>query len=242
MRPTSGVGLTAVNKADLKAHRATIANIQDQIYSPLYDSGVYTSASTTSLQFFTVPRGQGTTSAIGATGSKSYADTNLQLAGQLALGNRFYCTGIEFQIFPMVSASPTVQLNPARGTVAESATVTGQYVNTIALLSQTAYIQFTIQNRDYLIDANLLNFPPVNRLAGFSSQADASTAGGTSQYSEIGYASVAGAAYNIVPVYIEPTQAFSLTAFWPSAVTLPTGVAAARIFCRLRGRLIRNAQ
>ena len=239
MRPTTGVGLTAVNKADLKAHRATLANIQDQIYSPLYDSAVYTSATTTSLQFFTVPRGQGTTSAVGATGTKSYADTNLQLAGQLALGNRFYCTGIEFQIFPMVTANPTVPLNPARGTVAEAANVSGQYVNTIALLSQTAYIQFTIQNRDYLIDSNLLNFPPVNRLAGFSAIGDSTATG---QYSEIGYASVAGAAYNIVPVYIEPTQAFSLTAFWPSAVTLPTGVTAARIFCRLRGRLIRNAQ
>jgi hypothetical protein len=225
-----GVGLQAVSRQDLQNHAATIANIQDQIYSPLYDSATFTSNSTTSISFFTTPRGQGTTTAPGASGAKSYADTNLQLAGQLALGNRFYCTGIEFQIFPGI--------NPGRGGIASAAAA--YFVNDLYTLSKSGYVQFTIQNRDYLIDSPLINFPPVNRLAGFASASDATTAA-ASLYSEIGYASVAGAAYNIVPVYIEPTQAFSLNVFWPAPITMPSSTNA-RIFARLRGRLIRNAQ
>lgn len=224
------IGLPSVRKKQLRQHRTSLPNIQDQIYSPLYDSGTYTSGTTTSMQFFSVPRGQGTTTAPGATGTKSYADTNLQLAGQLALGNRFYCTGIEFQIFPGV--------NPGRGAVADS--TAGNFTNDVYLLAKSAYLQFTIQNRDYLIDGPLLNFPPVNRLSGFAAAATNLTTGAAT-YSEVEYASISGAPYNIVPVYIEATQAFTLTVFWPAAVTLASAQNA-RIFCRLRGRLIRNAQ
>ena len=224
------VGLSAVSKRALAGHRATLANIQDQIYSPLYDSATFTHNSTTSLSFFAVPRGQGTTSAPGATGTKTYNDTNLQLAGQLALGNRFYCTGIEFQIFPGV--------NPGRGGVADS--TAGYFTNDIYTLAKSAYVQFTIQNRDYCIDGPLLNFPPANRLTGYAAAATNLTTGAAT-YSEVEYASIGGAPYNIVPLYIEATQAFSVNVFWPAAVSLPS-TQNARIFCRLRGRLIRNAQ
>lgn len=226
----ASVGLPGITKRDLAAHRSTLANIQDQIYSPLYDSGTFTSNSTTSMSFFAVPRGQGTTTAPGGTGTKTYADTNLQLAGQLALGNRFYCTGIEFQIFPGI--------NPGRGAVADS--TAGNFTNDIYTLSKQGYVQFTIQNRDYCIDGPLLNFPSANRLTGFAAAATNLTTGAAT-YSEIEYGAVAGALYNIVPLYIEATQAFSVNVYWANTVTLPSA-ANARIFCRLRGRLIRNAQ
>ena len=222
----NGIGLPNLTKRDLTTHRSSLANIQDQIYSPLYDSGNYTSGTTTSIAFFSVPRGQGTTTAPGATGTKTYADTNLQLAGQLALGNRFYATGIEFQIFPGVDPGRT-------GTT----TADGAFVNDIYRLSKSAYVQLTIQNRDYCIDGPLLNFPPVNRLSGFAT--NITTASSTT--AQIEYASASGAPYNIVPIYIEATQAFSVNVYWPAAVTL-LSTATARIFCRLRGRLIRNAQ
>lgn len=222
-------GLRTTSKSQLRAHR-TFQNGVDEIYAPLYDSATYTSGTTTTMSFFVTPRGQGTTTAPGASGPKSYADTNLQLAGQLALGNRFYATGLEFQIFPGI--------NPGRGGVADS--TAGNFANDIYLLSKAAFAQFTIQNRDYVIDGPLLNFPSVNRLGGFASSATNTTAAAT-LYSEIGYAAISGQPYALIPLYIEATQAFSMTLQFPAAVTLASATNA-RIFCRLRGRLIRNVQ
>lgn len=222
-------GLKAVSKRQLRAGM-TRQPMLDQIYAPLYDSATYTSGTTTSIQFFVTPRGQGTTSAPGATGAKSFADTNLQLAGQLARGNRFYCTGLEFQLFPGV--------NPGRGAVADS--TAGFFVNDIYLLAKAGFVQFTIQNRDYIVDGPILNFPSINRIGGFTGSSTNLTTGAAT-YSEVSYAAVQGAPYTLLPLYIEETQAFSVTLQFPAAVTLASA-ANPRIFCRLRGRLIRNVQ
>jgi hypothetical protein len=42
-------------------------------------------------------------------------------------------------------------------------------------------------------------------------------------------------------VFIESNQSFAVQLNFPSLVTLPS-TAAGRLFCRLRGRLIRDAQ
>lgn len=222
-------GLKAVSKRGLR-RGMTRTPLLDQIYAPLYDSATYTSGTTTTLSFFVTPKGQGTTTAPGATGSKSLADTNLQLAGQLATGNRFYCTGIEFQIFPGV--------NPGRGAVADS--TAGFFVNDIYLLSKAAFVTLTIQNRNYIEDGPLLNFPSDTRLGGFTGSSTNLTTGAAT-YSEVSYAAVQGKPYSIVPLYIEATQAFSVTVTFPAAVTLASA-SNPRVFCRLRGRLIRNVQ
>src|SRR6266481_3756473 len=96
----SGVGLSNLNRQDLAAHRVTVPGTQDAIYAPLYDSAVYAAAGQLQLNFFSLPIGQGTTSAPGATGAKTEADTNLSNAGLLPKGNRFYCTGVELTLWP----------------------------------------------------------------------------------------------------------------------------------------------
>lgn len=223
-------GLKRITGADLAQHRVTVPGAQDEIYNPLYDSATYTSATTTQIAFFSLPIGQGTTTAPGGAGPKTEADTNLTNAGLLPKGNKFYCTGVEFQIFPGIS--------PGRGAVADN--TAGQFVNDIYLLSKSAWVRFRIQNRDYVVDGPLINFPPCGRLAGFTGSATNMTTG-ASTYSEIGYASIAGPPYNIVPTYILDNQYFSLTVFWPAAVTTAS-TTNPRIFARLRGRLIRDAQ
>jgi hypothetical protein len=50
-----------------------------------------------------------------------------------------------------------------------------------------------------------------------------------------------GAAYNIVPTYIEATQAFGVQLIWPNLIPLPSAVIG-RIGVRLVGDLIRDAQ
>jgi hypothetical protein len=225
-----GPGLQQVTQQQLNQHVARVASGQDEIYSPLYDSATYVSATTTSINFFSLPIGQGTTTAPGGAGPKTLADTNLQTASQLPLGNKFYMTGIEFQFFPGV--------NPGRGAVADA--TAGQFVNDIYLMAKSGVVNLRIQNRDFATDGPLLNFPPVARLGGFAGLSTNLTTGAAT-FSEVAYASVAGSPYNIVGLTLESTQAFALTITWPAAITMASATNM-RIFARLRGRLIRNIQ
>jgi hypothetical protein len=226
----AGPGLNNLTKSDLSSHRVTVPGMQDAIYAPLYDSATYAAAGQQQLTFFALPIGQGTTSAPGATGAKTEADTNLTNAGLLPKGNRFYCTGLEFQFYP--------GNNPGFGATADAQL--GRNWNDVYAVAKSGWIRFRIQNRDYILDGPLINFPPVVRLAGAASVTSTLTAGAATA-GEIDYASFAGMPYNIVPVFIESNQAFTVQLNWPAAVALPSTVAG-RIFVRLRGRLVRDAQ
>jgi hypothetical protein len=229
-RKQMAVGLSRSSVADLASHRVSIPGTQDEIYAPLYDSQTYPAAGSTQLVFFALPIGQGTTTAPGATGTKTEADTNLSNAGLLPKGNRFYCTGVEVAIYP--------GNNPGFGATADAQL--GRNWNDIYAITKSGWMRFRIQNRDYIIDGPLINFPPPVRLAGAASVTSTLTAGAATA-GEIDYATAAGMPYNIVPVYIESNQAFTVQLNWPAAVATPSTVAA-RVFVRLRGRLIRDAQ
>lgn len=223
-------GLNRLTRGDLVDHRVTVPGTQDEIFSPLYDSATYAAAGQTQLTFFALPIGQGTTTAPGAIGAKTEADTNLTNAGLLPKGNRFYCTGLEFQFYP--------GNNPGFGAGADANL--GRNWNDVYAAAKSGWVRFRIQNRDYILDGPIGNFPPVTRLAGVASLTSTLTAGAATA-AEVDYAQFAGMPYNIVPVYIESNQAFTVQINWPAAVPLPS-TTAARIFCRLRGRLIRDAQ
>ena len=223
-------GLNRLTRGDLAAHVASLPGSQDEIYSPLYDSAVYAAAGQLQLTFFALPIGQGTTSAPGATGTKTENDTNLTNAGLLPKGNRFYCTGLEFLFFP--------GNNPGFGATADAQL--GRNWNDVFAVAKGGWVRLRIQNRDYILDGPIQNFPPVTRLAGVGSVTSTLTAGAATA-GEIDYASIAGMPYNLVPVYIESNQAFTVQLNWGAAIALPSNVAG-RIFCRLRGRLIRDAQ
>ena len=226
----AGAGLNRLTRADLAAHVTTVAGTQDEIYAPLYDSQTYAAAGQIQLTVFALPIGQGTTTAPGATGAKTENDTNLTNAGLLPKGNKFYCTGLEFMLFP--------GNNPGFGATADAQL--GRNWNDVYAVMKTGWVRLRIQNRDYVLDGPLMIFPPVTRLAGAFSVTSTLTAGATTA-GEIDYASAAGLPYNIVPVLIESNQSFTVQANWAVAVATPSTVAA-RIFCRLRGRLIRDAQ
>ena len=228
MNPNIGLGIPSA--ADLAAHRAIVPGIQDAIYAPLYDSITYPAAGSTQLVFFALPLGQGTTSAPGAAGGKTEADTNLSNAGLLPKGNRFYCTGVEIKFYFGSSVTSTAAADSLLGR---------NWADTYAFM-KSGWMRFRIQNRDYVVDGPLENFPGVSRLAGVASLTSTLTAGAATA-SNVDYATSAGMPYNIVPVFIESNQSFILQLNWPAVVALPSTVAA-RIFVRLRGRLIRDAQ
>jgi hypothetical protein len=223
-------GLTSTTAAALQKHMARIPGTQDEIYAPLYDSIVYPAAGSTQLNLFTLPIGQGVTSAPGGAGAKTQNDTNLTNAGLLALGNQFYMTGIEIQFYP--------GNNPGFGATADAQL--GRNWNDMYVFAKSGWLNFVIQNRTYILDGPMINFPSVTRLAGVASVTSTLTAGAATA-AEIDYSSLAGMPYNLVPVFIESNQSFQLSLNWVAAVPTISTVAA-RLFVRLRGRLIRAAQ
>lgn len=223
----SMIGLPRLTGNDLASHRVTVPGVNDEIYGPLYDSAAYAAAGQLQLNFFQVPIGGGTTSAPGATGTKTEADTNMTNNGLLPQGNRFYVTGLEFNFLPGNVPGNTGALS-----------TTGQNVNDVNAVAKSGWVRFRIQNRDYILDGPLGLFPPMNRLAVASTPASVVTA---TTIVQTDYAAFGGVPYNIVPTYIESNTAFSVQVNWPALVALPS-TTAGRIFCRLRGRLIRNAQ
>ena len=69
----------------------------EAVNEPLYDFQTYALAGTTqSYRFFTTPVGQS---------SKSYADTNMELAGQLSAGVAFEVRAIEIAVLPSINPS-----------------------------------------------------------------------------------------------------------------------------------------
>lgn len=205
---------------------------QDIIWAPLYDSNNYIgTAGQLSLQYFAVPQGQGTTTAPGAgAGSKSIADTNLQSAGQLTLGNAFYMTGQEIQFFPGE--------NPE----AAAGSSNGNFLNDTYVFSKNGTLTLTIgSNRIYLQDGPLGLFPPATRLAVATAVAGLTNTAATNDIVSSTYAVMAGETYSVVPIYLQANLGFQEILSWPAAQALPS-TNTARVFLRMRGYLNRNAQ
>lgn len=227
-------GRPILTPEQLSAHKAFISGQEDVIWNPLYDYQAYTgNAGHTQLTFFSIPIGQGTTSAPGASGTKNLADTNLVTAGSLPANNEFYCTGIELFFMPGVQVG--------RGAVALADV--GEYVDDLWVISKAGWLNFKIQDRSYVKDGPLGLFPETTRM-GLSASLGVtfdSDEQGTETVEEVAYAALSGEPYAITPVYIVANQAFQVQLNWSAAQVLPTGQNA-RIGCRLNGYLIRNAQ
>lgn len=224
-------GRPILTMADIQSHQAIVEGVQDVVWNPLYDSALYITAGQTQLTFFTSPIGQGTTTAPGATGTKTRADTNMTAAGQLTKGQAFYMTGLELKVYPSIE--------PAEGNASRADI--GNFLNDIYDLGKSGWANFRVQDRDYITDGPLDLFPPATRLAVNSALAldSAVTPTPTQSVMQIDYATWSGENYIITPIYLDSNQGFQLQLNWPTPVSLS---AQARIFTRLRGYLIRNAQ
>lgn len=222
-----GLGRPILTLTELNAHVTQLSQ-QDVIYAPLYDSASWASAGQLQLSFFSAPVGQGTSTAPGASGTKTLADTNLTSAGQLTKGNEFYMTGQEFVFLP--GSNPEQDLTAAG--------ING-FLNDTYNASKSGFVTLQVgSNRNYIQDGPLGLFPPSTRLAVAAAYGGTDTAATNAILTAV-YASWAGEPYEITPIYIEATLGFQESIQWPAVVTLAT---TARIFSRLRGYLVRNAQ
>lgn len=224
------LGRPILTRAQLNDHRVTVGNVNDVIWAPLYDFASYITAGQLQLSFFATPQGQGTTTAPGASGAKTAADTNMTAAGQLTKGNEFYMTGQEILFFqPGNPGAVTDGLTP------------GVPVNDQWLVSKSGVLTLQVgSDRFYINDGPLGLFPPSSRLAVAAALAGATTgAVTTTNTAQIAYAAWAGEPYAITPLYLESNQGFQQKITWPALVPI-SGVG--RIGSRLRGYLIRAAQ
>lgn len=222
-----GMGRPVLTQSQLQSHAVNLTT-QDVIWSPLYDSAAYIATTgQTQLSFFSTPQGQGTTTAPSATGAKTLSDTNLTAAGQLTKGNAFYAIGQEILFYPGE--------NPETLTTV----VANNFTNDTYIFSKSGILTLTVgSNRTYIQDGPMAMFPPATRLAV------AAAIGGvavTNSLVEVNYGVMSGEVYSLVPLYLDANLGFQETITWPAAVALASANNA-RVFARMRGYLIRNAQ
>lgn len=221
-----------LTREQLNQHQSYLSDM-DVIWDPLYDFNNYVATTGhLTLSFFSTPIGQGTTSAPGATGSKTNADTNMDSAGQLGKGNQFYVTGVEILFYPGI--------DPGRAAVA--AADVGEFVDDVYNIGKSGVLTFKVgSGRTYIEQGPLMLFPPSTRLAVQTAITTAEANTATSAFAEVNYATFSGEVYTIVPLLLDANQVFTFVLSWPAAVLL-TSDANARIGARLRGYRIRNAQ
>lgn len=208
-----GVGRPAPSLDTLNQYSAYLADAKEVIWQPLYDFQTYAAAGQTSLSFFQVPNG-------GGTPAKSYADTNMEMPGQLPAGMNFLCVGIEIMFFPAGLIEHTAANN-----------IPDDQYNVM----KSGWLEFKLLQKTYLREAPLGVFPPQTGLVGYA--ATNLTAAGDG--SLISYARNAGPTYQITPIRIPASQNFSVNLSWPTAVTVSAN---ARMGVRMLGYTFRNSQ
>lgn len=199
--------------------RVNVPGAAEGIRQPLYDYQEYAAAGQTSLTFFATPAGSN---------SKTKADTNMTLAGQLPAPQSFLLQQIEIDFFPGVSPTP-----------AKAATASA-FLNDVWAVGKGGLLTLNIMSKVELELAPLNNFPCVNRISGFAAASDV-TAAAAAQLQVINYGAWGGPVFKVAPMLIKSSQNFSVVLSWPTAVALPSTVAG-RIGVKLGGVLYRAVQ
>lgn len=194
----------------------------------LYDFQTYAMAGQTSLTFFQVPIGQS---------SKTLADTNMELAGQLPAPKYFLVESVEIHFFP--GPFPVSISNAA----ADDAVLTN-FSNDVYEVATSGSLDFFIGSKSYLQEAPLGRFPPKTRLDfGFGAAMSTHQAIAALSSAQIvgDYAAFAGRPYFLDPyrILLAPTQNFNIRLTWPTAVAISAN---ARIGVVLDGLLYRLSQ
>jgi len=211
-------GINAPSINALEEYRVNQANQREIVWNPLYDTVTYAQAGQTSLTLFANPIGQS---------SKTIADTNMTLAGQLPAMQSFLVTSIHVELLP-----PAL---PGRATNAAGAVATN--INDVQEVAQSGVLTMNIGNKIYVQEGPLGVFPPTWRVGGLAALAGAGEA--ADKFSVIDYGQTVGDAYEVLPFLIPSSQNFSVVLTWPTAVGI---TAATPIKVRLNGFLWRSVQ
>jgi len=190
-----------------KRGQVNVADAIGAIWNPLYDYQTLAAAGAASQRFFIVPNGQG---------GKTVVDTNMDLSGQLSVGQMFQVTGIQVELYPGVAI---------QGTAASA------FADDVYNFYKGGALIFNIGQKAFVTQGNLLKFAPVNRL-GVAASTGLTT-------DTILYCTATGREFTIADLTLQAGQNFNVELIGLSA--LPSGENA-RIGVTLNGFMYRNAQ
>jgi hypothetical protein len=194
------LGRTPLPLTALSYYNPNRPDSTEAIWQPFYDFQTYGTAGATSFIFFQVPNGQS---------SKTYADTNMNLAGQFPAPTAFLVTAIMVPFFPGASASIT---GTAGAAISNANDVVG--------VANAGWLELKIGSKTYLYDAPVGKFPPNFTVAGPASVGVAQSTGVLQ--TSISYLRAQGRYYEVTPFLIPMNQNFSVTLNFPTAVTVTT--------------------
>jgi hypothetical protein len=214
---------------------AVSLNSYEALSQSLYDSAAYVTAGVNQLTFFQYQIGAGT--GVISNTNKTAEDTNMQAPGALPAQQGYIVAFIEVEFQPGVSSSGF-----AAGSLPSvfGAQAVASAVNDTYKFRCTGYLNFNISSKSYMQEGPLMKFPASNDFGLDAALADVSTAGASFQ-SRMAYGKAIGPSYQLAPnnLFLIPTMNFNVTLNW---ATVETVTAAARVFVRLMGQLIRPAQ
>lgn len=206
-------GLRQPDIQSLQKYGIDINKVKDVSYNALYDYQDYAMAGVSTMTFFQVPIGQS---------SKTLADTNMKLAGQLPKGEEFLVTGIEVAFFPSSNDIST-----------DDATLQYAY-DYYRVMRAPSWLQFNILNKDYVQQGPLCKFPPAQHFELNSAMAEGNAALHSSSILQH-----VGQTYEIVPVALQSSMSFDVTVNFKTVIPVNSD---GRIGVSLRGFRYRNAQ
>lgn len=209
--------------ADLQKFAVVNGSSMEVVRQSLYDFQLYPTAGQTNLTFYAVPVGQGTTSSTGATGAKTYADTNMLLAGQLPRYQNFIVDSIEIYFEPgSVSTANTFTKQSITQFAASASAALAANANDLDSIRQTGWLELFVVQKNYLREAPLGRFPTKTYLGLDAAVGNSSTAAAGAIV--ISSPKLAGRPYYVEPHVALPENAnFSVTLLWPAAVATPSG-------------------
>lgn len=189
----------------------------------LYDWLLYPAAGSQQLNFFALPKGQGITTALGATvgAAKTAHDTNLQVANTLPSGKAFFVESIEAYFVPGRSAGANTFLPYTPNFVdAAAAAATEAAAFDYQTWSNSGLLQLSALDKIYTEETPLNCFPPQVGIS-YSAAVAGTFAAGTLAGAQI--VQGAGRLYTLgIPFTLMPAQNFSVQVTWPAVVAMPS--------------------
>jgi len=227
---------------DFTRNRVTNPNQSEIVRQRLYDFQLYPTAGQTLFTFFSLPVGSGITSALGATvgTSKTFADTNMRLGGQLPNGQGYMVESVEVFFMPGAVATTNTFLPALQGnfeaTAADAAFAAWEDVNRFR---NAGYLEFNILSKNYLRETPMLAFPCK---ADFMNDGAVASNGAATGASYLGGLRSAGRPYYVEPmIALQANMNFEITINFPGAVATPSGFNA-RVGVILDGYMYRASQ
>lgn len=203
-------GLNLPNpRQTLAGSQVLMANSAEVIFQPLYDTQVYPNAGANALAFFQESIG---------VNNKTVVQTNMELNGQLPKGQAFVVTAIQVAFYS--------------GELSDGTDVT-RLVDDARTFAENGALVFRIGSKDYVTQAPLGKFPPVEGLEVVAAVAD-----GTGIIN-VEYARTDGREFAILDLELASSNNFKVSLLELPA--LPSGIDG-KIVVSLNGYLYRNTQ